>query len=365
MNRFLALLLLLAPSAAHAVDYFDCENGVAGAKFDSETLVFVYNQAQERTSLSKDRSHSDQYSSNFRGSGEADFKSGKDSFEISTNGVPSICRKISGERNATTIDLTQKGFSSTEPKLSSYSEYYSQPVITAFSQQDIRLSKYFDADGLSQLCVPSALAQGLLFLRTTNFPNLRVGSTLLSGSTVDSSRLINELAFACRTDSKKGTDIGNAVNCLANIFHRSGYGVEKIKLISELTEASKEQELPEFIYKKVGADDIREYLQKGYAVMAYLEFYQQNPSTQKWENAGMAHTITITGYHYRNAWNSKIIELEMVDPARTIPGANPVENFTLVEGKLGQETFPILYGHGATDSYFTMVLKGLLVYQPY
>lgn len=339
MNWLLATLLFF-PSVSQATDYYDCENGVAWIHFEDGRSTQAYELGPSKVSFDKERSFNpDLRDVRFRGTGAQDLKSGEKTFTISVNGIPSTCTKLTNELNGAPLDISKTWIAPRDSFTKGYSEAVSQPVSLPLSQLDSRLSPWFSTEGASNLCAPTALAQGLLFLRharAEHFSQLKWDDS--AGDSVDPNLLISSLAETCHTDREDGTNAEDLFYCLVKIFHQSGYPHQNIKLIDKGTKKFEMNGYPKILSRNATIEDIREHLQAGYAAVAFLSNYEPRKGVKvsqllgKWELVSK-HAISLVGYRYNPAWKEKRLDLEVMDPAHLIPEAFPIDQITLIKGE--------------------------------
>lgn len=244
-----------------------------------------------------------------------------------------------------------------------FDESIRQPVAAIFSQQDQRLRDLLGQDVQSNLCYPAALAQSLAYLRfnrATPFPNLRLGDHLLSTSQVDASALVRALTEKCKTDPIRGTDVRYSQSCPIKILEESGYKAEKVRVVYSIPKPELFPFPSQLIPRTPTVDDIRTYLQAGYALIALTKGASADGRLR-------GHAFAITGYDYQKKWGSQRIDLQAANPASPAAELGKLNLDSLIlqqpeDGPLKGRL--IINGPGFTSLGITDWLVGLVAILP-
>ena len=183
----------------------------------------------------------------------------------------------------------------------------------AISQEDPALSELFSPTGASNLCVPTAIAQDLIFLSTYAKPSMN--QLILSGmapdrKSIDPNALIRQLASLCKTDAINGTTGYSAIDCVSTILKQSGYGLGNT---TEIFPGFVPDSTRPVQARMVTLKDIRDTLKSGVPALLDVGWYKYDSTTQSWTYTG-GHLIGVYGYDYSNAWGENMIQIKMINP---------------------------------------------------
>lgn len=210
------------------------------------------------------------------------------------------------------IDLTKPLPASAAAWSVLYDEAVENPVNFAYDQKDSRLADLFSPAGKSELCFPTALAQGLTYLRATGqFPNLAIPTVDATDTLIDPSQVIRELARLCKTDATNGTSAADAFKCTASIIGAMGYATDQVIMISA-NALPNSQELPIQVRPLI-VDDIKNYVRAGYAVLLDLGWYKYNEQTRTFMRSN-GHFVSVIGFRSNTSWGADEVELKIVNP---------------------------------------------------
>jgi hypothetical protein len=188
----------------------------------------------------------------------------------------------------------------------------------SFNQRDPALADLF-ANGASNLCFPTALAENMAYLfgyHNPRYANLALAGLSADGFTLDPNALIRDLSSACHTNPDSGTDGLDAVHCARDLLGKSGYSVSSTLLISPFHLNAG----PEVVNREVTLQDIRAALKAGSPVILEVAWFAYDAVAKKWTRDG-GHYFGVYGYDYDLAWGENEIQLKVVNPDLVYDGA--------------------------------------------
>ncbi len=182
----------------------------------------------------------------------------------------------------------------------------------AINQNDPALSDLFSANGVSNLCFPTALAQNLIYLQAygkTQLSGLRLAGQSADSKSINPNELVRQLSTLCHTNPANGTDSLDALNCTLSMLSQSGLATGNTQLISPFNH---DTTLP-IISRAVTIKDIRDALKTGTPVLLEAAWFSFDPRTQTWSRQG-GHYVGVYGYDYDKWWGENLIQLKVINP---------------------------------------------------
>lgn len=181
-------------------------------------------------------------------------------------------------------------------------------------QADPRLKDLFSAQGVSELCWPTSLANAMAFQklwRSESFPSLKLTVNPGEG---DYTQQVRSFADFCHTDHNAGTTITNAADCIRRFYAESGYPGGWAFLIGPESQAdpTTARQHPEN-RREVSVDDLRAHVGNDEGVILELYYEKYDPQAKKWTETN-GHYVMVVGYDYDRAWGSDRIDLKIVNP---------------------------------------------------
>ena len=183
------------------------------------------------------------------------------------------------------------------------------------NQNDPSLADLFGKNGQSSLCVPTSIAEALIYLygkANSPFNHLLLNGLSSDHSSIDPNALVRQMALACKTDLNNGTSALNDFHCISSMITNSGYGMGNTQFIDPFDTDSS---LP-LQTRIVTISDIREALKAGDPVLLEVSWYQFNAVTGRWTRTG-GHHIGVYGYDYNNSWGEDQIQVKVINPEHT------------------------------------------------
>lgn len=218
-------------------------------------------------------------------------------------------------------------------------------------QNDPELSSFYvqqfaDGRGVTDLCVPSSLADLLLYQRAQRKPGLE--HLLIPGlddlASVNGATVVKALINTCgltpptRLAPNLSINWANGADCLDQIYKSSGYLNSEIHYIRKSLAAQ----------KKVDRDgryptlsDIRNALKEGNEVVAVLSFQAQDQVTGLWKETG-SHAVNVFGFSSNPATEDQFLVIYLQNSNRLylMDFSHPVFDVALLTQNPGLSPVP-------------------------
>ena len=195
-------------------------------------------------------------------------------------------------------------------------------------QNDPEILKLYDVPSVTNLCVPAAIGTALINQFAYESPsskNLKlVGYNAEAGkpASIDTAKLLADLAVRCKSDVREGTTIDDGVRCSAQFYQDSGYVNAKVKLIRvypySLAGAGAEHE-----NRLANKADIEAALAQGYQVIASIAMVQWDEASKEWKKVG-SHAVNVMGLTTDR--ETGVSKLFVTNPTRAyqVDGIHPI-----------------------------------------
>lgn len=183
------------------------------------------------------------------------------------------------------------------------------------TQDDSDLKPYFSQAGKSELCIPTSLAQYLIYEMgvtnklpiTTKVPG--VSSNLKS---IDANALIVDLSKKCKTNYDKGTSTNNLMVCIGEAI-KDYYGKKvSVKRVMKGPNIIH----PDYVQweeRNPDITDIAEALKNGSSIIATVNWNKFDPETNRWVYNG-AHAVGIYAHSSEKYFENNVLQLQVMDP---------------------------------------------------
>lgn len=218
-------------------------------------------------------------------------------------------------------------------------------------QNDPELAEYYvqqfaDGTGITNLCVPSSLADLLLYQRSQRKPMLEhlIVPGMDNLAAVNGAAVVKAIISSCgltppvRGALDRSINWSNGADCLDKIYKDSGYAHSEIHYIRQSLAAA----------KQVNKDgryptlfDISDALKQGFEVVAVLSFQAQDPVTGLWKETS-AHAVNVFGFSSNKATQDQSLVVYLQNSNRLYPMdfTHPVFDVALFTQNTGLSPVP-------------------------
>lgn len=210
------------------------------------------------------------------------------------------------------IDLTLPASPQSQTDVAVFDESVLFTPNFGINQNDPALADLFDKNDGSNLCFPTALAESLAAMLAYGqswLSRLKLAALSNDGHRLDANALVRELAADCHTDLHSGTNEKDALQCVLDLWTKSGYGIGGTQLITPF----ETNPAAPIVAREVALADLRGALKKKRPAILEVAWFSFDPVTKQWTRTG-GHYFSVFGYNWNRTWGEDHIQLKIINP---------------------------------------------------